>query len=47
VNYILTIGDKEAEAKTLAVRTREGKVEFGVAVGAFVKSLKEEIEQKK
>ena len=47
VNYILTIGDKEVEAKTLAVRTREGKIEFGVAVNDFVKSLKEEIEQRK
>jgi len=47
VNYILTIGDKEVEAKTLAVRTREGKVEFGVKVDEFIKSLKEEIKQKK
>ncbi len=66
-NYIVTIGDKEENTKTLAVRrafagkvqetadagreqategTREGKVEFGVAVDAFVKSLKDEIARK-
>ncbi len=47
VNYILTIGDKEQEAKTLAVRTREGKVEFGVNVEKFVSDLKKEIEQRR
>ncbi|MFH1472604.1 MAG: threonine--tRNA ligase [Nanoarchaeota archaeon] len=47
VNYILTIGDKEQEAKTLAVRTREGKVEFSVAVDKFVSDLKKEIEERK
>ncbi|MBT4447016.1 threonine--tRNA ligase [archaeon] len=40
VNYILTIGDKELEAGTLAVRNREsGKTEFGVAVDEFVAKL--------
>jgi threonyl-tRNA synthetase len=46
-NYILTIGDKEVEKKNLAVRDREGKVEYDVAVEDFIKRLKEEIGTKK
>ncbi|MEK6937740.1 MAG: threonine--tRNA ligase [Nanoarchaeota archaeon] len=41
-NYILTIGDKEEEKKTLAVRTRAGEVKFGVKVEEFLKQLLEE-----
>jgi threonyl-tRNA synthetase len=43
VNYIVTIGDKEDENKTLAIRTREGKVEFGVNVDEFVNRIVDEI----
>ncbi|MBS3171728.1 threonine--tRNA ligase [Candidatus Woesearchaeota archaeon] len=43
VNYIITIGDKETENRTLAIRTRDGKVKFNVKIDEFVKSLKEEI----
>ncbi|MBS3144740.1 threonine--tRNA ligase [Candidatus Woesearchaeota archaeon] len=46
VNYIVTIGDKEVEKKTLAVRSRGGKVQFGVQVDAFVKDLQEKISQR-
>ncbi len=47
VNYILTIGDKEVEAKTLAVRTRDGKIEFGVSVSDFISRLTKEVEEKR
>jgi len=45
-NYIITIGDKEVEKKTLAVRTREGKVQFGVKINDFIKDLLDEIDKK-
>ena len=46
VNYMITIGDKEEKAGTLAVRSREGKVKFGVKLNDFLKDLKKEIEEK-
>ena len=46
VNYIATIGDKEIENKTLAIRSRGGKVQFGVSVDNFVKDLQERISQR-
>ena len=46
-NYMITIGDKEVEKKTLAVRDREGKVEFGVDLKSFVKKLAEELSSRK
>jgi threonyl-tRNA synthetase len=46
VNYMITIGDKEQKNKTLAIRTREGKVEFGIKIDKFIKDLKKEIERK-
>lgn len=42
-NYMITIGDKEEEAGTLAVRTRKGDIEFGVKLKDFVEKLKDEI----
>jgi len=42
-SLMVTIGDKELENKTLAVRTREGKVKFGVKDADFVKKVKENI----
>ena len=42
-NYVVTIGDKEEEKKTLAIRNREGKTEFNVDLEKFIKKLKEEI----
>ncbi len=44
INYMVTIGDKEQESNTLAVRTREGKVEFKVNPRDFIQNLKKEIE---
>ncbi len=43
VNYTVTIGDKELEKKTLAVRSRGGKVQFGVQVDVFIKELQTKI----
>ena len=43
----VTIGDKEVEKKTLAVRNREGKTKFDVKVDKFVDDLLEEIREKK
>ncbi len=43
-NYIVTIGDKEVDSKKIAVRTRAGEVQFGVAVEKFVQSLLKERE---
>ncbi|MEK6937284.1 MAG: threonine--tRNA ligase [Nanoarchaeota archaeon] len=43
IPYIITIGDKELENKTLAVRTRDGEVKFNVKTEEFLKLLKEEI----
>ena len=46
-NYIVTIGDKEVEKKTLAVRDRAGKTEFDVKMDDFMERLKTEIEKRK
>ncbi|MBI5884957.1 threonine--tRNA ligase [archaeon] len=46
INYMITIGDKEAENNTLAVRTRDGKVSFGVKAAEFIEGLLKEIESK-
>jgi threonyl-tRNA synthetase len=46
-NYIITIGDKEVKSRKLAVRTRNGKVKFGVSLTSFIKDLLKEIEEKR
>ena len=43
VPYILTIGDKEVEKQTLAIRTRDGKVHFDVAINDFVQQITDEV----
>ncbi|MBS3141114.1 threonine--tRNA ligase [Candidatus Woesearchaeota archaeon] len=43
VNFVITIGDKEEEKKTLAIRDREGKTEFNVNLEDFIKKIKEQI----
>src|SRR3989338_4007733 len=43
VNYIVTIGEKEVEKKTVAMRTRAGETTFGVPVDEFIKKLVEEV----
>jgi len=45
-NYILTIGDKEEENKTLAIRTRDNKIKFNVNINDFIRQIKTEIENK-
>jgi threonyl-tRNA synthetase len=47
IPYVLTIGEKEARSNTVAVRTRDGKVKFGVSIPDFVKQILEEIQSKK
>ena len=47
VNYILTIGEKEVEAKNLAVRDRNNENKFGVTMEEFIAQLKEEVRSKK
>jgi threonyl-tRNA synthetase len=46
INYIIMIGDKEEQAKTLAVR-KDGKVKFGVKKEDFLKEILEEIKERK
>lgn len=47
VYYMVTVGDKEENAKTLSVRSRDGKVEHDLKIEDFVKRLKKEIGEKK
>jgi len=43
VNYVVTIGDKETDSKTIAIRNRDGKIKFNVKTEEFLNLLKEEI----
>ncbi len=43
INYIIVIGDKEEENKTLAVRPRGGKPAFGIKVKDFIEKLEKEL----
>ena len=48
IPYIVTIGDKEEEKGTLAVKKRgEEKPKFGIELEKFLKDLKEEIRERK
>lgn len=47
VNYMITLGDKEQKTKALAVRSRDGKVKFGVKLDKFIKDVRKEIEDRK
>ena len=47
VNYMITIGDKEEEKGTIAVRNREGEVKFDVKLKDFISDIKKEIEARK
>ncbi len=46
VPLMIVIGDKEVKNKTLAVRTRDGKVKFGVKLNELIKEMKEKIEKR-
>ncbi len=43
INHIIVIGDKEEENKTLAVRPRGGKPQFGIKKESFIEDLKKEL----
>jgi threonyl-tRNA synthetase len=43
IPYIICIGDKEEQNKTLAIRARGKKPEFGVKIEDFIKNIKNEI----
>ncbi len=47
IPYIIVIGEKEEKSKTLAVRERGKKPEFGVKTKEFIQELKEKIEKRK
>ena len=44
---MLTIGEKEVESNSVAVRTLNGKVKFGVKVENFLTQVKKNIEERK
>ncbi|MEM4271775.1 MAG: threonine--tRNA ligase, partial [Candidatus Pacearchaeota archaeon] len=47
IPYVIVIGDKEEDSKTIAVRTRgESKPKFKVKLELFIKELKEKIENR-
>ncbi|MEK6922557.1 MAG: threonine--tRNA ligase [Nanoarchaeota archaeon] len=46
IPYVLTVGDKEEKNKGVAVRTRDGKIKFGVKIEKFLKYVLDEIEKK-
>ncbi|MBI5872508.1 threonine--tRNA ligase [archaeon] len=46
VPYIITIGDKECETGSLAIRTLDGKLKFGVKAENFVNELVSEIKNR-
>lgn len=45
VPYAIVIGKKEEANKTIAVRTREGKVKYSVKLENFVKQIQNEVKQ--
>jgi len=47
VPLIVTVGEKEQSSKTVAVRTLDGKVHFGIGVDDFVKKVRECKEKRK
>ncbi len=47
VPYMINVGEKEEQAGTVAIRTRDNKVEFGVKAEAFVEKVLGEIGQRK
>lgn len=46
INYMLTIGDKEVESKTISVRTRDNEVFHAVELPAFLAALQNEMQTK-
>jgi len=46
IPFMVVVGDKEEKEKNISVRTRDGKVEYKVALKDFLKRLQNEIEKK-
>ena len=46
IPYIIVIGDKEEESKTLAVRERGQKPKFGIKIEKFIEEIREKIEKR-
>jgi threonyl-tRNA synthetase len=42
INYIITVGDKESENKSIAVRTRDNVLHGEISISTFVDILMEE-----
>lgn len=47
IPYMITIGDKEQENKTLAIRTRDGKIKFGIKINDFLEEVTKEIRERR
>lgn len=47
VPFTIVIGEKEEKAGTLAIRTRDNKVKYGIKTEDFLKQIKKEIGEKK
>ncbi len=47
IPLMLVVGDKEAASGRLAVRTRDGKIEEGIAIGEFIARTAKDIEDRR
>jgi threonyl-tRNA synthetase len=47
IPYMLIVGKKEEESKSIAIRDREGKVKYKVKLEDFIEQLRKEVESKK
>lgn len=47
IPLMITIGDKEIESKTLAIRTLDGKIKFGIDTKSFLDIVLDNIKKKK
>jgi threonyl-tRNA synthetase len=47
VPYILVVGEKEEKAGTVAVRTKDGKVKYGVKIADFIENICKEIKERR
>jgi threonyl-tRNA synthetase len=46
INYMLTVGDKEMENKTISLRTRDNVVHGEIGITPFLQALHKEMETK-
>jgi threonyl-tRNA synthetase len=47
IPYIITIGEKEEKTNTIAVKDRQGKLEFGIKTEEFIEKIQKTIKEKK